>query len=90
MVLENDSFTWNEATNQMLGQREDWKKLIRQCPFAKAYRYIGEPSFPQVEIFQLSPNYPNGGEGDGREAHVSEEVIASSDNEFERDLLGDE
>ncbi|KAL0433157.1 UNVERIFIED_CONTAM: hypothetical protein Slati_2650000 [Sesamum latifolium] len=31
MILKNKAFTWNEETKRMLGQGDDWKKLIRVC-----------------------------------------------------------
>ncbi|KAL0409556.1 UNVERIFIED_CONTAM: hypothetical protein Sradi_1890000 [Sesamum radiatum] len=51
-ILDEPGFTWHEDTNRVLASKDAWKNLIRVVPFAKAYRYRGEPMWERlVSIF---------------------------------------
>ncbi|KAK4400381.1 hypothetical protein Sango_1144200 [Sesamum angolense] len=63
-LLDEPGFTWNEVTNRVLAPKESWKKLIREDPFAKAYRHRGEPMWGYLmTIFE--PSDESGYESDG-------------------------
>ncbi|KAL2237375.1 UNVERIFIED_CONTAM: hypothetical protein Sindi_0929200 [Sesamum indicum] len=59
-LLEEPNIKWNEEANRMFGTKEDWSRIIRENPFAKAYYYFGELKWEQLqEIFggRVGPPY---------------------------------
>ncbi|KAL2248269.1 UNVERIFIED_CONTAM: hypothetical protein Sindi_2679200 [Sesamum indicum] len=51
-LLQEPNIRWNHRANRMSGPREDWQRIMRECSFAKAYYYIGEPHWDELrDIF---------------------------------------
>ncbi|KAL2243987.1 UNVERIFIED_CONTAM: hypothetical protein Sindi_0516700 [Sesamum indicum] len=67
LLLKEPNIKWNQNSNRMSGSGEDWRRIIRVHPFAKAYYYFGEPKWEQLqEIF--------GGEHNVQDTNTSKDV----------------
>ncbi|KAK4426357.1 hypothetical protein Salat_1404300 [Sesamum alatum] len=52
-LLKDPGFDWNPQTNRVIGSKETWDKLFRECPFAKAYWWLRERRYEQLRsIFE--------------------------------------
>ncbi|KAL0401178.1 UNVERIFIED_CONTAM: hypothetical protein Slati_4147700 [Sesamum latifolium] len=47
-ILEDPSFIWNAKSNRVIVPKETWSALFQENPFAKAYRFRGEPEWKML------------------------------------------
>ncbi|KAL2248671.1 UNVERIFIED_CONTAM: hypothetical protein Sindi_2340800 [Sesamum indicum] len=51
-VIADRGITWNENTNRMSGNNDEWRRIFRATPFARVYCFAGERRWWELkEIF---------------------------------------
>ncbi|KAL0435115.1 UNVERIFIED_CONTAM: hypothetical protein Sradi_0219400 [Sesamum radiatum] len=89
LVLEEPTLHWNENTNRVQGRREDWRNFVWQNPFAKAYRYYGEPKWGLLQqIFDVDVDWNKDGDEETPTIGADRRVEEASDHESDVIFLG--